>query len=95
MTLLEPQSRFGDKPLIFQVVCPQNGTAVLKGLRGQLTVIAEALGRLGSFGGGGRREAVLAQDTVLRRVLSLPYPRIYISEASSNKKGYLLFSMLF
>ena len=31
-TLLEPQSRFGDKSLNFQVVCPQNGTAVLKGL---------------------------------------------------------------
>ena len=31
-TLLEPQSRFGDKPVKFQVVCPQNGTAVLKGL---------------------------------------------------------------
>ena len=33
MTLLEPQSRFEDKPLTFQVVCSQNGTAVLKGLR--------------------------------------------------------------
>ena len=32
LTLLEPQSRFGDKPLKLQVVCPQNGTAVLKGL---------------------------------------------------------------
>ena len=30
-TLLETQSRLGDKPLKFQVVCPQNGTAVLKG----------------------------------------------------------------
>ena len=29
--LLEPQSRFGDKPAKFQIVCPQNGTAVLKG----------------------------------------------------------------
>ena len=27
---LKPQSRFGDKPFKFQVVCPQNGTAVLK-----------------------------------------------------------------
>ena len=35
-TLLEPQSRFGDKPLNFQVVCPQNGTAVLNGLTGDL-----------------------------------------------------------
>ena len=33
LTLLEPQSRFGNKPLKFQAVCPQNGTAVLKGLR--------------------------------------------------------------
>ena len=32
LTLLEPQSRFGEKPLKFQVVCPQNGTAVLNGL---------------------------------------------------------------
>ena len=32
LTHLEPQSRCGDKPLKFQVVCPQNGTAVLKGL---------------------------------------------------------------
>ena len=32
LTLLEPQSRFGDKPFKDQVVCPQNGTAVLKGL---------------------------------------------------------------
>ena len=32
LTLLEPHFRFGDKPLKFQVVCPQIGTAVLKGL---------------------------------------------------------------
>ena len=32
LTLLEAQSRFGDKPFKLQVVCPQNGTAVLKGL---------------------------------------------------------------
>ena len=32
LTLLEPQSRFGDKRVKFQVVCPQHGTAVLKGL---------------------------------------------------------------
>ena len=32
-TRLEPQSRFGDKLLKFQVVCPQNGTAALRGLR--------------------------------------------------------------
>ena len=32
-TLLGPQSRFfGAKPLNFQVVCPRDGTAVLKGL---------------------------------------------------------------
>ena len=30
-TLLEPESRFGDKPFKFQVVYPQNGAAVLKG----------------------------------------------------------------
>ena len=33
-TPLEPQSRCGDKPLEFQVICPQNGAAVLKGFRG-------------------------------------------------------------
>ena len=32
LTLLEPQSRFGDKSLNFQIVCPQNGTGALKGL---------------------------------------------------------------
>ena len=32
LTLLELQSRFGDNPVNFQVVCSQNGTAVLKGL---------------------------------------------------------------
>ena len=32
LTLLEPQSRFGDKPFYLEVVCPQNGPAVLKGL---------------------------------------------------------------
>ena len=31
--LLEPQSRFGDKLLGIRLVCPQHGTAVLKGLR--------------------------------------------------------------
>ena len=31
-TVLEPRSRCGDKPLKFQVIRPQNGTAVLKGL---------------------------------------------------------------
>ena len=33
LTLLELQSHFGDKPLKFQVVCPQSGTPVLKGLK--------------------------------------------------------------
>ena len=33
LTRLEPHSRFGEKPLKLQVVCPLNGTAVLKGLR--------------------------------------------------------------
>ena len=32
-TLLELQSRLGNKPLKLQVVCPQSGTAVLKGLK--------------------------------------------------------------
>ena len=32
LTLLEPQSRFGDKPPKFEVVCPQSRTAFLKGL---------------------------------------------------------------
>ena len=31
LTPLEPQSRFGDKLLDIRLVCPQNGTAVLKG----------------------------------------------------------------
>ena len=31
LTLLESQSRSGGKPVKFQVACPQNGTAVLKG----------------------------------------------------------------
>ena len=31
-TPLVLESRFGDKPVKFQVACPQNGTAVLKGL---------------------------------------------------------------
>ena len=33
LTLKEPRSRFGGKPLNYQVVCTQGGTAVLKGLR--------------------------------------------------------------
>ena len=33
LSIFEPQSRFGDKPVKFRLVCPQNGTAVLKGLR--------------------------------------------------------------
>ena len=32
LTLLELQSHCGENPLKFQVVCPQIGTAVLKGL---------------------------------------------------------------
>ena len=39
-TLLDPQSRFGDKPLKFQVICPQNGTAVLKGLSWGLVFVS-------------------------------------------------------
>ena len=33
------QSHFGDKSLKFQVLCPQNGTAVLSGISGALTVL--------------------------------------------------------
>ena len=33
LTLLGLQSRFRDKSLKFQVICPHNGTAVLKGFR--------------------------------------------------------------
>ena len=33
------ESRFGDKPVEFQVVCPQNGTAVLKGLSWKVKVM--------------------------------------------------------
>ena len=33
LTFLRLQSRLGGKPLKFQVVCPQNGTAALKGRR--------------------------------------------------------------
>ena len=33
LTLLEPQSRSGDKPVKFQVVLSPNGIAVLKGLK--------------------------------------------------------------
>ena len=36
LTLLEPQSSSGDKPVKFQVVLSPNGTAVLKGLIKQL-----------------------------------------------------------
>ena len=35
LTLLEPQSRSGDKPVNFQVVLSPNRTAVLKGLSGR------------------------------------------------------------
>ena len=37
--LLGLQSNFGDKPYKFQVICPQNETAVLKGLDGALTAL--------------------------------------------------------
>ena len=33
LTLLEPQSRFRDKPFKIQVVYPQNGAAVLNGCK--------------------------------------------------------------
>ena len=37
LTPVEPQSHFGDKSLKIQVVCPQNGTTVLKGLNKKLS----------------------------------------------------------
>ena len=39
LTLLEPQSRYGDNRLKLQVVCPPNGTAVLKGLKAILNIM--------------------------------------------------------
>ena len=39
LALLEPQSCLRDKPFKLQVICPQNGTAVLKGLTGRTTKI--------------------------------------------------------
>ena len=53
LTLLEPQPRFGDKPLKFQVVCPQNGTAVLKGLNNK-----ECFTRTKPCGGKGGEAAI-------------------------------------
>ena len=53
LTLLEPQSRFWDKPAKIQVVCPQNGTAVLKGLNGVPTP-ARRDDNILSFGSPGR-----------------------------------------
>ena len=38
LTPLEPQSRFGNKTLEFQVICPQIGTAALKGLSSDIKV---------------------------------------------------------
>ena len=43
LTLLEPQSRYGDNRLKLQVVCPPNGTAVLKGLKAILNMCARSL----------------------------------------------------
>ena len=37
-SVLEPQFCFGDKPVKFQVICPQNGAAVLKGLKNPIAV---------------------------------------------------------
>ena len=42
LTLLEPQSRCGDKPVKFQVLHPQNGTAVLKALRVQHAAVTSS-----------------------------------------------------
>ena len=35
LTLVGLQSRFGDESLVIRLVCPQIGTAVLKGIRVQ------------------------------------------------------------
>ena len=43
IALLGPQSRFGDKLLEIRLVCPQNGTAVLKGLGSVNMARAESL----------------------------------------------------
>ena len=53
LTPLEPQSRFGDKLLEVREVCPQNGTAVLKGLT------------IGTYKGGLRETAGLRICQVL------------------------------
>ena len=39
LTLLEPRSRFGDKVPRIRLLCPQNGTAILKGLTVKMSVV--------------------------------------------------------
>ena len=46
LTLLELQSHFGDNRFKFQVVCPQIGTAVLKGLKSSETSLQRARERV-------------------------------------------------
>ena len=36
LTVVEPLSHFGDKPVKLSVICPQNGTAVLEGLNARI-----------------------------------------------------------
>ena len=45
LTPLEPQSRFGDKVLEIRVNCPQNGTAVLKGLSRRVALLNSSVRR--------------------------------------------------
>ena len=56
LTPLETQSDCGDTPLKFQVICPQNGTTVLKGLNGgyRMPVFCPPSHRNSMWMGGGR-----------------------------------------
>ena len=65
LTLLEPQSRFVDKPVKFQIVCPQNGTAVLKGLK---PLASNPLSTAVPFGG---QTSQLLNNVSLKRDFSL------------------------
>ena len=61
LTPLEPQSRFGDKPLKFQAVCPPHGTAVLEGL-----TRSGLLGQQSRFGDKLRKKCWFVLQTGLR-----------------------------
>ena len=51
------QSRFGDKPVILQVCCPQNGTVVLKGFN--ISILDSR-----RYPGNGTRKYAYLQNTV-------------------------------